>query len=155
MLPSLTSSNLPTPSIANMFDVAVIGAGLSGLQAAYSAQQAGLSVVVIEARDRVGGKTWSVPLASGRGVADLGAAWINVNTQKRIAAYTKKFNLSTVEQRIVGRAVMQVSKGERIEFPFGITPDVSWLLFWSKMKGNWTNEPALYSSHQQRRRTSK
>ncbi|KAH6661523.1 amine oxidase B [Verticillium dahliae] len=50
-----------------MFDLIVVGAGLSGLQAAYSAQQAGLSVAVIEARDRVGGKTWTVPLASGRG----------------------------------------------------------------------------------------
>ena len=108
-----------------MFDVIVIGAGLSGLQAAYSAQQAGLSVVVVEARDRVGGKVWSVPLASGRGFADLGAAWVNENTQKRIGSYTKRFNLNLEKQRTQGTAVMQVAKGERLEFPFGITPDVS------------------------------
>lgn len=108
-----------------MFDVIVVGAGLSGLQAAYSAQQAGLSVVVVEARDRVGGKVWSVPLASGRGFADLGAAWVNLETQSRIASYTKRFNLEVVKQRIVGQAVMQVSKDKRLEFPFGITPDVS------------------------------
>ncbi len=108
-----------------MFDVVVVGAGLSGLQAAYSAQQAGLSVAVVEARDRVGGKVFSVPLASGRGFADLGAAWINLDTQKRISQYAKRFNMKVVEQRIVGKAVMQVSKQERIEFPFGITPDVS------------------------------
>lgn len=108
-----------------MFDVAVIGAGLSGLQAAYSVQQAGLSVVVIEARDRVGGKTWSVPLASGRGVADLGAAWVNEKTQRRIGAYVKRFGLRTTKQRLEGRAVMQVAPGERVEFPFGITPEVS------------------------------
>lgn len=107
-----------------MFDVVVVGAGLSGLQAAYSAQQAGLSVVVVEARDRVGGKTWSVPLASGRGCADLGAAWINDITQRRIATYARQFNLDTVKQRLGGTAVMQVSKEERIEFPFGITPEV-------------------------------
>src|SRR5689334_12809545 len=107
-----------------MFDVVVVGAGLSGLQAAYSAQQAGLSVAIVEARDRVGGKTWSVPLASGRGFADLGAAWVNNNTQKRIARYMKQFNLTTVEQRLTGTAVMQLSDKERLEFPFGITPDV-------------------------------
>lgn len=108
-----------------MFDIAIVGAGLSGLQAAYSAQKAGLSVVVIEARDRVGGKTWSVPLASGRGYADLGAAWINTKTQKRVGAYTKQFNLEVVEQRLEGTAIMQVSQDDRIEFPFGIMPEVS------------------------------
>ncbi|GJC81495.1 amine oxidase [flavin-containing] [Colletotrichum liriopes] len=108
-----------------MFDVVVIGAGLSGLQAAYSAQQAGLSVAVIEARDRVGGKTWSVPLASGRGFADLGAAWINENAQERIARYVRKFNLLTVTQRLEGTAVMQIDDDSTIEFPFGITPQFS------------------------------
>ena len=108
-----------------MFDVAVIGAGLSGLQAAYSAQQSGLSVVVIEARDRVGGKTWSVPLASGRGVADLAAAWINDKTQRRIGSYVKRFGLKTTKQRLEGKAVIQISKDERAVFPFGITPEVS------------------------------
>ncbi|KAL4884850.1 hypothetical protein BJY04DRAFT_232380 [Aspergillus karnatakaensis] len=105
-----------------MFDLLIIGAGLSGLQAAQSAQQAGLSVAVIEARDRVGGKIWSVPLASGRGYADLGGAWINVTLQPRVGAYVKKFGLKTVQQRLQGKAVMQERPGERFEFPFGVTP---------------------------------
>ncbi|KAH6661561.1 amine oxidase B [Verticillium dahliae] len=107
-----------------MFDLIVVGAGLSGLQAAYSAQQAGLSVAVIEARDRVGGKTWTVPLASGRGVADLGAAWINDRLQPRIWAYVQKFDLQTVRQRLEGKAIMQSSESERVVYPFGITPEV-------------------------------
>ncbi|PNH51687.1 hypothetical protein VD0002_g7838 [Verticillium dahliae] len=106
-----------------MFDLIVVGAGLSGLQAAYSAQQAGLSVAVIEARDRVGGKTWTVPLASGRGVADLGAAWINDRLQPRIWAYVQKFDLQTVRQRLEGKAIMQSSESERVVYPFGITPE--------------------------------
>ena len=64
-----------------MLDVIIIGAGLSGLHAAYSLQRAGLKMRVVEARSRVGGKTWSVPLATGRGYADLGAAWLNDITQ--------------------------------------------------------------------------
>jgi monoamine oxidase len=107
-----------------MFDVIVIGAGLSGLQAAYSAQQAGLTVAVVEARARVGGKVWSVPLASKRGFADLGAAWINDITQRRVAAYAKKFGLQVTQQRLAGKAIVQVDKNERIVCPFGITPEV-------------------------------
>lgn len=105
-----------------MFDVLVIGAGLSGLQAAYTAQQSGLSTVVIEARNRVGGKIWSVPLASGRGYAELGGAWINDTLQPRVWAYTQQFGLKVVKQRLEGRAVMQESEDVRYEFPFGVTP---------------------------------
>ncbi|KAL4934874.1 hypothetical protein BDV06DRAFT_235000 [Aspergillus oleicola] len=105
-----------------MFDVIIIGAGLSGLQAALSAQEAGLSICVLEARDRIGGKIWSVPLASRRVYADLGGAWVNTTLQPRVGAYIKKFGLRTVEQTLEGRAVMQQGVKERFEFPFGTTP---------------------------------
>lgn len=107
-----------------MFDVIVIGAGLAGLQAAYSCQKQGLSILVLEGRSRVGGKTWTVPLSSGRGNADLGAAWINDTKQKRIWAYAKQFGLRVVKQRIEGTAIMEVSDNERQVYPFGIIPDV-------------------------------
>lgn len=108
-----------------MLDVVVVGAGLSGLQAALSAQQAGLSVEVVEARDRVGGKVWSVPVESSQGYADLGAAWINDNMQKRIWSYVEQFGLKIVRQRLTGNAIMQTDEDNRIVFPFGITPEVS------------------------------
>ncbi|KAF2095861.1 amine oxidase B [Rhizodiscina lignyota] len=106
-----------------MFDVVVVGAGLSGLQAAYSAQKAGLSVVILEARDRVGGKVWSVPLASKRGTADMGAAWVNDRLQKRVWSFIEQFGLQVVKQRLDGKAVMQTEDGDRIVYPYGITPE--------------------------------
>jgi monoamine oxidase len=55
----------PAPGGALTADVVVIGAGLSGLQAAHDVQRQGFSCVVLEARDRVGGKTWSQPTKNG------------------------------------------------------------------------------------------
>ena len=55
-----------------MFDVAVLGAGLGGLSAARDLVRSGADVVVLEARDRVGGRAWNHDLggpgcAPGRG----------------------------------------------------------------------------------------
>ncbi len=55
-------------------DVAVVGAGFAGLSAARTLQRAGLRTVVLEARDRVGGRVHSRTLASGVWV-DLGGQW--------------------------------------------------------------------------------
>lgn len=109
-----------------MFDLVVVGAGFSGLQAAYVAQQAGLSVAVLEARDRVGGKSWSVPLSNGRGVADMGAAWVNDTLQPRVWSYIKQFGLEgkIVKQRLGEKAVLMREDGGRTEFPQGTTPEV-------------------------------
>lgn len=107
-----------------MYDVIVIGAGLSGLQVATTTHKAGKSVLVLEARDRVGGKTWSVPLASGRGCVDFGAAWINDTNQKRMWAYTRQFGLEMVKQRVDGDCVMLEQGGKKHKFPFGKSPNV-------------------------------
>ena len=107
-----------------MLDVLVVGAGLSGLQAALTAHKAGHSVLVLEARDRVGGKSWSVPLASGRGSVEFGAAWINDTNQRRMFQYTKDFGLEMIQQRAEGDCVMLEEGGKTHNFPFGKTPNV-------------------------------
>ena len=55
--------------------VAVAGAGLAGLTAAYELQRAGADVVVLEARDRVGGRVWSRRLPNGA-VVEMGAEFL-------------------------------------------------------------------------------
>lgn len=65
-------------------DVAVVGAGLAGLTAARRLTAAGYSVLVLEARDRVGGRTLNHPLGGGK-VAEAGGEFVGP-TQDRIAA---------------------------------------------------------------------
>jgi monoamine oxidase len=56
-------------------DVIIVGAGISGLAAAYEAKKAGLSFVVLEAKDRVGGRIHSHTFSNSL-VVELGAEWI-------------------------------------------------------------------------------
>jgi monoamine oxidase len=55
--------------------VAVIGAGFAGLAAADALARAGIDVIALEARDRVGGRVWSREMASGV-VVEMGAEFI-------------------------------------------------------------------------------
>jgi monoamine oxidase len=62
----------PTPKSKR---VAVIGAGFAGLAAADALRAGGAEVTVLEARDRVGGRVWSVPFGDGA-VIERGAEFI-------------------------------------------------------------------------------
>ena len=85
-------------------DVVVVGAGLAGLTAARALEAAGRSVAVLEARDRVGGRTYDVPLGSGQGVVELGGQWIGPG-QTAIAALAKSLGVSTFETYSTGNSI--------------------------------------------------
>lgn len=106
-------------------DVAIIGAGLAGLTAAHELISKGYSCVILEARDRVGGKTWSQPLEGGKGTVDLGAAWINDTSQNRMYGLAKKFGADLIEQNTQGNCVFQGFDGKSSPFPYGELPNVS------------------------------
>lgn len=55
--------------------IIVVGAGVSGITAARDLTSAGAEVVVLEARDRIGGRTWTHDIAGA--AVDLGGSWIH------------------------------------------------------------------------------
>ncbi len=63
------------------FDVAVVGAGVSGLAAAAFLRERGLSVVVLEARERIGGRVWTLDDASAPCPVELGAEFVHGRPQ--------------------------------------------------------------------------
>ena len=75
--------------------LAVIGAGFAGLGAARTATDLGADVVVLEARDRIGGRAHTVIL--GQGVhADAGAAWLQQSPTNSLARLAEHWGLRTV-----------------------------------------------------------
>jgi len=63
-------------SLPSSVDVAIVGAGAAGLGAARALQGSGLSAIVLEARDRIGGRAHTIVPAPGI-VFDLGCGWLH------------------------------------------------------------------------------
>ncbi|KAJ0272813.1 hypothetical protein COL940_010220 [Colletotrichum noveboracense] len=96
-------------------DVVIVGAGLSGLRAAVDIHKSGLSYVVLEAMDRVGGKTLSVPDSPQGGVVDFGAAWINDTSQVEMYRLAKDFGFELIEQTATGLNLYQDNKQNTLD----------------------------------------
>jgi monoamine oxidase len=86
-------------------DVAIVGAGLAGLAAAQVLERAGTTVVVLEARDRVGGRLESIDLGGGVWM-DVGGQWIGP-TQDRLAALAHEFDAETFPTYTAGENTVE------------------------------------------------
>lgn len=75
--------------------VIVVGAGIAGLAAAQRLLAEGRDVVVLEARDRIGGRVWTDRFASG-GCVDLGASWIHGVDGNPVTMLRDRFGLRSV-----------------------------------------------------------
>lgn len=74
-----------------IYDTVVIGAGFAGLVAARDLIEAGRHVVVLEARDRVGGRTYSGTFPGTDVVIDLGAEWFDPARHHFMAAEVDRY----------------------------------------------------------------
>ncbi|KAL9567444.1 hypothetical protein ACKAV7_008394 [Fusarium commune] len=109
---------------AEKVDVVVVGAGLSGFQCAVDLHRAGLTCIVLEALDRVGGKTLSIDASSTGGKVDLGAAWLNDTNQSRMYALAKKYEFDLIKQRDEGLNILEAGDGSTISYKYGTMPQV-------------------------------
>lgn len=111
-----TDSVMPLPSSV---DVAIIGAGAAGLGAANALKDSGLSLIVLEARDRVGGRAHTI-MASPEVTFDVGCGWLhsaNRNSFVKIAEaldFEINRNLPPWRERAYGKAFPQHDRDEFI-----------------------------------------
>lgn len=106
----------------------VVGGGISGLRTAYKVQEAGLSSIVLEARDRVGGKLLAAEVPGQvegegkKGAIGLGGAWINDSNQPRAYSLAQRLGLDLIEQATDGDCIAQQSNGAVLRFQYGEIP---------------------------------
>ena len=100
-----------TDSTDHRATVAVVGAGAAGLASARRLTDAGVDVVVLEARDRVGGRMWSYDFGRGTTI-DLGASWIH-GTQPALEQLVAELDLQTVNTDFTNMLVHDTSGGTR------------------------------------------
>ncbi|XP_070461943.1 amine oxidase [flavin-containing] A [Equus przewalskii] len=103
----------------HMFDVVVIGGGISGLSAAKLLAEHETNVLVLEARDRVGGRTYTVRNKHVNYV-DVGGAYVGP-TQNRILRLSKELGLETYKVNVNERLVQYV-KGKSYPFRGAFPP---------------------------------
>lgn len=94
-------------------DVVIIGAGVTGLTAARDLKAAGLTIAVVEARDRVGGRTWTDTVDGA--MLEIGGQWISPD-QDALKGMLKELGLETFSRYREGKSVYVSPEGLRTEY---------------------------------------
>ncbi len=99
-------------------DTIIIGAGFAGLVAARELTQRGHDVVVLEGRDRLGGRTWYGEPLPGRPF-EMGGTWVHW-FQPHVWAEITRYGLGLVESpgAAAPERVMYITEGRRVDRPY-------------------------------------
>jgi monoamine oxidase len=92
--------------------VVVVGAGMAGLTTARVLSAAGVDVVVVEARDRLGGRTWTAPVGDAR--VDMGAAWLHGVVGNPVADFADAQGLTYVEDELPWATLFDEASGQKL-----------------------------------------
>src|SRR6478736_9297546 len=104
-------------SLPSSVDVAIIGAGAAGLGAAHALAGSGLSVIVLEARNRLGGRAWTVQ-ASPEVTFDVGCGWLHSADKNSFVGIAKQLgfelnkDLPPWRERAFGKAFPQAERDD-------------------------------------------
>jgi monoamine oxidase len=114
---TMGAAPLLSATAADRVDVLVVGAGVAGLAAARALKKQNRSVLVLEARDRIGGRVWTDRSLKNAPI-ELGAAWIHSFTKKNpLMDLTREHQIKTVpsnyeSEDIYGESGKEVGDGE-------------------------------------------
>ncbi|MEW7278378.1 FAD-dependent oxidoreductase [Aquimarina sp. 2201CG1-2-11] len=104
VLPSSILAKIQESNQKNNYNIVIIGAGLAGLTTALRLEQEGVSnILILEAKDRVGGRTLNIPVSGGY-VAEGGGQWIGPG-QTAIYKLIKELKINSFPSYITGNIV--------------------------------------------------
>lgn len=102
------------------YDAIVVGAGYAGVTAARDLSDRGMAVLLLEARERVGGRTYSRPFKGRPEVMEFGGAWISKKYMSNIAREIERYDVPLMQSPDLATYRFLVN-GRRSQFP--VPPD--------------------------------
>jgi monoamine oxidase len=121
----------------NVYDVIIVGAGLSGLSSAYYLKEKcnELKILIVEGKERCGGRTQTIDLKTTRkgkkAKWDAGGQWVT-DSQKNVTRMLEKLHIQTYKQHTNGKKILEID--QKVSTYDKSIPNISWL---SLLDLNW------------------